>query len=60
MDVVFKDTSAAADAERMKRVNERIGLTAAGNLRNPSMTRSDASSEEDKNDVVAQHVSTAR
>ena len=40
MDAVFKDNSSAADTERMKRVNERIGLTASGNLHHASNTSS--------------------
>ncbi|RPB25348.1 D-xylose-proton symporter [Terfezia boudieri ATCC MYA-4762] len=51
MDVVFKDTSATVDADRMRRINERIGLTAAG----PVL---DAAPDEDKQDAYAQHVST--
>lgn len=58
MDAVFHDTSATVDAERMKRINEKIGLTAAGNLRASSSPVSGATPDEDKNDALAQHVST--
>jgi len=61
MDIVFKDTSATVDAERMRRINERIGLTAAGNLRHSSHSSgpvSVAAPDEDKQDAYAEHVST--
>lgn len=58
MDAVFKDTSATTDAERMKRINERIGLTAAGNLRHSSEPVFGATPDEDKHDAYAQHVPT--
>jgi len=58
MDAVFKDTSATVDAERMRRINEKVGLTAAGNLRRSSGPVFGASPDEDKHDAYAQHVST--
>ena len=58
MDVVFKDTSATIDAERMRHINERIGLTAAGNIRHSSRPVLGDAPDEDKQDAYAQHVST--
>lgn len=56
MDAVFKDTSATTDAERMRRVNERVGLTPAGNLRQSATPIRDTASEDEKKDVLAEHV----
>ena len=57
MDVVFKDTSATTDAERMRRVNERVGLTPAGNLPESRAPIHDAASEDEKKGVQAEHLS---
>lgn len=57
MDVVFKDSSATTDAERMRRVNVRVGLTPAGNLRQSTTPIHDAVSEDEKKGVLAEHVS---
>ncbi|KAI5806571.1 MFS sugar transporter [Peziza echinospora] len=61
MDVVFKDNSSAVDAERMKRVNERIGLSASGNIRHDTTSSTTSVTEGEKsNGYTTTHIAGQR